>query len=182
MNQVAILGGTFDPIHNGHISIALKVIEELSLDEVWFMPNNKSPFKLDKKIASAVDRIKMIKLAINSHNRLKVCDYEISNSDVSYTYNTMKTLVELYPNNKFYFIIGADQANSLDHWYKIEGLKELVTLIILKREGYQLDPIKDAIMIDNDFYKVSSSEEKINGFKNINEEVKDYIKEMKLYE
>ncbi len=181
MHKIGILGGTFDPIHNGHIEIAKSAKNYLGLDKIWLMPNSISPFKVGKKTASATDRVKMCELAIKGLDGFEVSTLEVFKEDVSYTFDTLNALVNKNKETTFYFIIGADQASSLDKWYKIDELLKIVKFVVFQRTGYHIPNIDELIVIDDKAFDVSSTTEKESGFKLVNEEVKKYIMENKLY-
>ena len=142
MNQDAkiktgILGGTFDPIHIGHIQMALCAAEEWDLEEVWLMPNGSPPHKNDRLVSATPSaRCAMTQLAIEDTAAgmeekcpLVLCDYEIKRRKTSYSYETMEHFNEVYPDKAFYFIIGADSLNDLTKWMKPERL--VLTCVIL---------------------------------------------------
>ena len=136
MKRVGIIGGTFDPIHEGHVSLAKQAYEQLNLDEIWFLPVLNNPFT--KNIhASNEDRVKMIELATKNYPYMKIEDYELKQDPKikSYTYNTM---VELSKRDiEIYFIIGMDQAEQFQKWYEADKLSELVHLCVFDRKGYK---------------------------------------------
>src|SRR5690625_99099 len=144
MKKIAILGGTFDPPHIGHLIIAEIVKDTLSLEEVWFIPTNEPPHK-NNASSSTTDRINMLDLALKNNKRFKSNLIEIQRQGKSYTIDTVKTLRKKYPNTKFYFIIGADMVEYLPHWKRIDELIKLITFVGVEREGYELKtsyPIK----------------------------------------
>ena len=106
--KIGILGGTFDPIHNAHIEIAKNALEQFKLDKVWIMPTPNPPHKDKANITSVEDRVNMFKLAIENIDGLELCDYEIKKEGKVYSADTLTELKELYPDDKFYFIIGSD--------------------------------------------------------------------------
>jgi len=182
MLKIGILGGTFDPIHDGHIKIAQTAKEELELDQIWLMPTSISPFKIGKKTASAIDRLKMCELAIQDLEGFEVSTIEIFKDEPSYTFDTMEQLTKKNADHSYYFIIGADQAQSLDKWYRIDDLLKIVNLVAFKREGSIIPKSYELIEINNDLIDVSSTAEKQIGFSHLNQDVKNYIMENHLYE
>ncbi len=138
MSNVLIIGGSFDPIHNGHLEIAKAAMDKIKTDEVWFMPAKNPRWK--KLKTSQFDRLKMIKLAIKTNKKYKLCDYEIKNTgnkQINYTIDTMIALINKFPNNKFYYLIGTDQLDRLGDWKRIEELSKLVVFVLINRVGYQ---------------------------------------------
>src|SRR5690606_4291581 len=107
MKKIGLLGGTFDPPHIGHLTMAEEAYEKLNLDEVWFIPSAEPPHKEQAKV-SAVDRLLMLKVALEPVNYFKINTIELERQGKSYTYDTIQALKEQYPTYQFYFIIGAD--------------------------------------------------------------------------
>ncbi len=136
MKKIGILGGTFDPPHNGHLLIANEVLDVLSLDEVWFMPNQEPPHKLKSNGASTQNRIEMLELAIDGHPNFQIEKIELERTGRSYTIDTMKLVKERYPSDEFYFIIGADMVEYLPKWNKIDELVKMVQFVGVNRPDY----------------------------------------------
>ena len=111
--KIGILGGTFDPIHLGHILIAKQAMEEYSLDEIWFLPTGKSPHKEASEVTSTFHRLNMVELAIQTYSKFFLCDYETKQEKVNYTFQTLKHLTEQYQETTFYFIMGQDSITDL---------------------------------------------------------------------
>lgn len=152
--KIGILGGTFDPIHNAHIEIAKNALKQFKLDKVWIMPTPNPPHKDNSTFASEEDRINMIKLAIKGNDGLKFCDYELKlgSEDKTYTADTLTRLVEDYPDDKFFFILGSDSLSSFINWYKPEVIVEKAQLLAVKRDdetGADLE--KNITEIENKF-------------------------------
>ncbi len=130
MKKIGILGGSFDPIHNGHLAIAKTVLEQRVVHEVWFMPNLKSKYK--EQVASPQDRLEMLKIATKDMENVRVSDLEIKRGTYSYTYDTAMALKDL--EDKYYFIIGADSFYDLNNWYKSDELLDIANFIIVNRD------------------------------------------------
>ncbi len=135
-HAMAVMGGSFDPIHNGHLMIAKYIIEHKIADEVLFVPTGISPFKDGGAFASSEDRIQMIKLAIEGCPGLSYSDMELNREGKSYTIDTMMTLKQIYPDVNMKFIIGMDNLASLNCWYKAQELVNNVDFIIYPRPGF----------------------------------------------
>lgn len=133
--KVAFFGGTFDPIHIGHLQMALEVKEHYNLDEVVFCPVNISPFKTDNPPqASNLDRLEMTKLAISDIPFFSCVDFEIKKEGVSYTVDTIKTFIESRGSaNKYYLILSEDAAIHLEDWKNPSELLQLIFLVICRR-------------------------------------------------
>ena len=136
--SICLFGGTFDPIHNGHIQIASLAMESLQLDKVIFLPCHKSPHKLDKKSATSEARLEMCELAITTLPWAEVSDYEVKKAGTSYSYETASYFKELYPDSTLYWLMGTDQWNSLSKWKHPEILASKVTFIICQRGTAEL--------------------------------------------
>lgn len=136
MKKLGILGGTFDPIHNGHIYLAHAAYHDLGLDEVLLIPAYVAPHKMGWDFAPARDRYIMAILAAEGCPYIKVSDIEINRTGVSYTYDTIVALRKLYPDYEFYFIVGGDTVPQLPGWFKINELLEMVTFVAVGRPGY----------------------------------------------
>ncbi|MFV0364317.1 MAG: nicotinate-nucleotide adenylyltransferase [Suipraeoptans sp.] len=133
--KVGIMGGTFDPIHNGHISIAKIALDQYSLDYIWFLPNGNPPHKSNALISSSVnDRVQMIRLAIDKCPYFCLEEYEIRDKKVSYSYKTMEYLTDKYKDYEFYFILGADSLFSLEDWKYPNRLMDVCTILVAYRE------------------------------------------------
>lgn len=187
MKKIGLLGGTFDPPHYGHLLIAEEVRLALQLDEVWFIPSYQPPHK-EQTASSVADRKAMLEKAIGRHLKFKVKLIEIERKGTSYTFDTMKQLTDAYPNDRFYFIIGADMVETLSSWYKIDSLLDLVTFVGVKRFGYELSSPYPIIKVDIPMFDVSSTfiRNRIKQQQTVHfllpESVYAYIKEKQLYE
>lgn len=134
--RVGILGGSFNPVHYGHLAMAQQAVAQLDLDQCFLMPTYQPPH-VDKKTTSpAAERLAMLELAVADNPQLAVETCELVRGGVSYTYDTMAQLVAEQPETDFYFIIGGDMVDYLPKWYRLPELLELVTLVAVKRPGY----------------------------------------------
>ena len=141
MKRLGILGGTFNPIHLGHLVIAQTALEKLSLDKVIFVPSNITPLKNQKEIISGRDRYAMVKLAVRDNPRFDCSDFEMRKRGPSYSIETIRYLRSLYPEDKLYFIIGSDNAAILHTWKGVGELTKLVSFIAVYRASF---PRKDS--------------------------------------
>lgn len=156
--RIGIMGGTFNPIHNGHLIIAEQVANQLALDQILFIPNNIPPH-VDKK--EAIDgqlRAEMVELAIMDNLKFKLDNIELINSGKSYSYQTILALKKKYPNVKFYFIIGADEVEYLPKWYRIDELLKEINFVAVKRHGYQGTSNYQIIWVDAPLIEISSTD------------------------
>lgn len=133
--KIGIIGGTFDPVHNGHLIIAEYARTSLGLDKVIFIPSGMHPFKDNKKITEPKKRIDMILLAIDSNPYFEVSSLEIDRLGTTYTIDTMTSLKDEYLGDELYFIFGSDIIFELDKWKSIDELSHLCKFILLDRPG-----------------------------------------------
>lgn len=136
MKRVGILGGTFNPPHLGHLLIGNEVRHALDLDEVRLMPTATPPHKNPSGGATADQRLHMTGLAVSDIEGLTVSSYEVEQGGISYTYDSLKELIEEEPLVEYYFIIGGDMIDLLPTWYRIDELMELVKFVGVARPGY----------------------------------------------
>ncbi len=134
--RYGILGGTFDPIHNGHLFIAQTAMEELQLDKIMFIPNRVSPHKTTEKVTEAYQRLIMAEIAVIDHDKFCVSSMEINRKGPSYTIDTIQELVKENPNTDFYFITGTDVFMELDTWKNHELLLKLIKFVVVTRSGF----------------------------------------------
>jgi nicotinate-nucleotide adenylyltransferase len=132
----AIFGGTFDPIHIGHIHIAYEALYNLHLDKIIFMPAGNPPHKRNKNITDAQIRYDLVKRAIESETQFEISNYEINKSENSYTYETVEIFSELQPNIEWYFLIGVDSLMDLDNWKNVERILNNCKLVVYNRAGF----------------------------------------------
>jgi len=138
MNKIGIYGGTFDPLHKGHLSLARSAVDEMKLDKLIFLPAYIQPFKKDYKYTKGEHRVKMIELAISEYEKFQVSDYEIRKKDISYSYDTLSELRNMV-DGKIYFVMGDDSFVQLENWYKGKELLENYSFIVGSRPGIPSD-------------------------------------------
>lgn len=139
--KIGILGGSFDPIHKGHLHMAINAYKEYKLDEIWLMPAGHSPNKDEKKMTSAIDRFNMCQIAATEYDYIKASDFELVQDHTSYTYLTLQALRTNYPDNQFYFIMGADSLDYFDKWYHPEIIAQICTILVVIRKGFSEEEI-----------------------------------------
>lgn len=154
--RIAIIGGSFDPIHKGHLQIAKYAKKKMNIDEVWFMPTWSTPLK-EKQHASFHDRCAMIKRAIRPYRYMKLSTVEERFAGYSYTIQTMKELRRCYPKHQFCWLLGDDQAKKLDKWKDIDELKSLVNFFVFSRDE-EVRVYPDVKRIQMPLMAVSSSD------------------------
>lgn len=143
--KIGILGGTFNPIHIGHLILAEEAREKLELDKIIFVPAYLPPHKDNSNIALASYRHDMIKLAIKSNRHFSVSDAEIKRDGKSYTIDTLKDFKNIYPGDELYFIIGSDLLKYLDEWKDLSQIIKMVSFVAATRPGYPLEKIPSYI-------------------------------------
>ena len=144
--RLGIMGGTFDPIHNGHLVAADQARCDLGLDTVVFMPAGRPVFKEGKGVSSSDDRYAMTLLATSANPNFAVSRMEIDRGGLTYTVDTLERLRDIYPDNvELYFITGADAVLDIVSWHKAERIASLATLVAATRPGYNLDHVFDVL-------------------------------------
>lgn len=137
--RIGIMGGTFDPIHIGHLACAEQAREAFALDAVIFIPTGIPAFKRDKKVTPGAKRLEMCRMAVESNPYFDVSDIEVARDGVTYTVDTLKQLRAHYPSNvDFYFITGADAVCSILKWKASAAIAQLARIIAVTRPGYAL--------------------------------------------
>lgn len=134
MKRIGIMGGTFDPVHNGHLLLGQQAYREYGLEEIWYMPSHIPPHKRDHHVADGADRLAMLRLALEEAPGFLVSDFEMRREGTTYTAQTLRLLKEQYPDTEFYFIIGADSLFQLETWYHPEQVMALASLLVAGRE------------------------------------------------
>lgn len=139
--KIGIMGGTFDPIHNGHLQIAACAKREYQLSELWFIPAGDPYFKAGKQVTAPAVRLRMTELAVSPHPDFSCSDIELRRSGPTYTSETLAALQALYPSYSFYFIIGADSLFQLESWHAPEQLFRSAVILCAGRpeESTQAD-------------------------------------------
>jgi nicotinate-nucleotide adenylyltransferase len=136
--KIAIFGGTFDPIHHGHLILARQALEELNLDLVTFVPAAESPFKTNHRSAPAKHRLEMVKLATANEPGFAVDSMEIDRGGTSFSIDTVLAIRKKFPGCELLFLVGEDNVEHLAKWHRFEELDKLVTFIVLSRTDKRL--------------------------------------------
>ncbi|MDG2170784.1 MAG: nicotinate-nucleotide adenylyltransferase [Opitutales bacterium] len=155
--SVAILGGSFDPVHLGHMSLAEEAYKQVGLEEVWFMPAAQSPLKKHQTFLGAKERIELLEAAVSEDAAFKVNRSEIDRGGISFTVDTLKRLKATHPETEFSWIIGGDQLQLLEKWKDIEELCSLMEFSVRSRPGYEIDRTKIPAIPGLRFSEVKSS-------------------------
>ncbi|MBS7298779.1 MAG: nicotinate (nicotinamide) nucleotide adenylyltransferase [Eubacteriales bacterium] len=191
MRKIGLFGGTFNPVHNAHISIAEYALDALGLDFVIMLTGGNPPHKKNLKIPDAKLRHIMLKMAVENNEKLIACDFEVNRKEFSYTVNTLEFFKRVYPDDKLYFIMGGDSLDYFEDWYKPERIAKLATLSVYGRgKAHRFDFIKDKygaeiVNLNGEFYNVSSTNLRKNPDvmrKQVPERVYNFIRKYKLYQ
>lgn len=139
--RIGLMGGTFDPIHYGHLLIAENAYEQFQLDEVIFLPTGHSPHKDVRQILDAEERMEMIQLAIADNPHFTCSDYEIQKDGISYTYLTVQAFYEQAAGDDLFFIMGADSLAYFDSWMRPDEISRMSTILAAVRDGLNMEEL-----------------------------------------
>lgn len=182
MPKIGILGGTFDPIHNGHIEMAKAAKAALGLSEVLFITGGNPPHKKEKKVTDAPVRHEMVKMAISEEADFVAVDYEVKKENYSYTAETLEHLKNQNPDDEYYFIVGADSLDYIDKWYLPEKIFKLSTVVAFSRDDFEMSEkarkleVKfggKIIILDDKILDISSTE--IRLLVDMNEDISEFV-------
>lgn len=139
-SRIGILGGSYDPVHCGHLAVAQLALEHLALDHVLLIPAAIPPHKRHVVSASTSQRLTMLRRAAGDNRALRVWDTEIRRGGVSYTIDTLHELRERHPNAELCFIIGSDNLREISSWHRYRAILRMVTLCVAHRPGHAMKP------------------------------------------
>lgn len=198
--NICIFGGAFDPVHYGHIKIALSALKQFNIDKLIFMVSKEPPHKSSHK-ASFHDRYNMVKLVTDEYDCFEVTDIENKSDTLSYTYNSLQEIRKIYYSDNMYFLVGSDIFATIKSWHKYNELFDFTTFIVGYRPGISFENMIKQLPLDiikhidecdkiklfelNDAVNISSSFIRDNieiSYKYLPEKVYEYIKKNKLYE
>jgi nicotinate-nucleotide adenylyltransferase len=134
--KIGLLGGTFNPVHLGHVKMSRKIAEMKCLDKMIFIPSYIPPHKQDEEIPSPEKRIEMLKLALEEENDFAIDGYEVRKKGISYSIDTIRYLKKKYPEDELFWIIGADMLFQIEKWHDFKNVLREMSFITVKREGY----------------------------------------------
>lgn len=186
--RLGILGGTFNPVHIGHLILAEEIREKAGLDKIIFVPAYLPPHKVSSDIAAASDRFNMLKMALKGNPHFGISDAEIKRQGQSYTIDTVRQLKDRFPDDELYFITGSDLLKYLDEWKDLSEILQLVKFIVATRPGYPLEKIPAYIStvsiraVDVSGFEVRQAAKGGKSFRYlVPEQVFNYITKRKLY-
>lgn len=137
--RIGLLGGTFNPVHNGHLHIAEEVRKSCRLDQVWFVPAWQPPHKEVAADVSFAQRLAMVEIALADYPEFQVCDIEGRRGGTSFSVDTLKQLHQQYPEHEFFFIMGLDSFREISLWHRYQELFELAHIVVTARPGFSGD-------------------------------------------
>lgn len=143
--KIGILGGSFDPIHNGHLHMAECAYETYELDQVWLIPAGHSPNKDECQMTNAKDRFMMCELAAQRYPWMSVSRLELDSAERSYTYRTMEKLSAQFPEHHFFFLMGGDSLDYFEQWKRPERIAQLATILVIPRDLFTIDTLEKKI-------------------------------------
>ena len=190
MKRIGLFGGTFDPIHLGHLAMAEFARDQLRLEKVMFIPSCLPPHKSQDSVASAKDRFQMVRRAVQGNRHFSVSDFEIKKGGKSYTIDTVHYFREVYPpTTQLFFIIGGDALNTLRSWRCIDEIFKIITFIVVNRPGYakKIQGIKyESVIMPGLDISSSDVRQRVKEGKSIKyfttDNVERYIREHRLYQ
>ena len=138
-HQIGILGGSFDPVHMGHIGLAQETYEKFNLDQILFVPVFQSPHKTNIPMATTFHRMEMLRLALQNNVQFDISDMEVRREEISYTIDTLNRFKLIYPNSELFLIIGSDNLLELDAWKESLKIMKSYNILVASRPG--INPI-----------------------------------------
>lgn len=159
--KTGIYGGSFNPIHNGHIALARHLLQEAELDEIWFVVSPQNPFKVQQQLLDDDKRLLLVRKALAPYPQLVASDFEFSLPRPSYMWHTLQGMSAQWPDRELHLIIGADNWLCFDRWYHADDIRSTYPIIIYPRQGY--DIVSSALpqgvrLVNTPLYNVSSTE------------------------
>lgn len=177
--KVGIFGGSFNPIHTGHIALAKSLCQQAGLDEVWLMVSPMNPFKKEATdLLTDKLRLKMAEQAIADEPKLKACDYEFHMPKPSYTWHTLQALSQDFPHVSFTLLIGGDNWASFDKWFHHEDILNHYPIVVYPRKGCDIGKVPSGVtIVETPLLNISSTEirQRIKEGKSIHGMVPDCI-------
>lgn len=158
---IGIFGGSFNPIHNGHIALCKAFLAQCNLDEVWLMVSPQNPLKINTALLDDEQRFRLAQKAIEDEAGIKACDYEFHLPRPSYTWNTLQSLSNDYPHCRFTLLIGGDNWACFDKWYRSEDILNNYKIAVYPRSGSEIDAKllpPNVWLINTPLFDISSTE------------------------
>ncbi len=190
-NKIGLFGGTFDPVHIGHLIVAEWVQDALDLDKVFFIPNYLHPFAKRENITPPQERLQMLRVALQPFEKFDICDYEIKKGGVSYSIDTIEYFQNSFPKSQLFYFIGADNLPEFHRWHRYQDILEKVQLVVYDRKEGHLPsdlPAERILFLKTPLIEISSTliRERIEQGRAVQSllppGVWQYIREKRLYE
>jgi len=160
LKKIGLFGGTFDPLHIGHLIVAEWIWEALKLDKIIFIPNHIHPFHKRQDITPAAERLKMLQLAAKDFPQFSVDPVELERQGVSYTVDTVRYFKKQFPQAEIFLLIGADNWNDFHKWKEPQKIREMAELVVYNRRALDVSASeeKNTIFADSPFIDISSTQ------------------------
>jgi nicotinate-nucleotide adenylyltransferase len=139
--KIGLFGGSFDPVHLGHLLVAQAALEELALTKLWFIPAAQSPFKPERVLAPAAERLRLLRLALAGRNQCEIDEQEIRRGGISWTVETLRDYERRFSGAQLFYLIGADNVSSLPQWREAKELARLAEFVVIPRPGQEAIPL-----------------------------------------
>ncbi|MDE6666221.1 MAG: nicotinate (nicotinamide) nucleotide adenylyltransferase [Ruminococcus sp.] len=140
--KIGIYGGSFNPVHNGHVYLAQTAAEDFGLDVIYFVPSKISPHRSSEEYVSETDRLEMLKLVCMKNNAFRISDYELRSDRVSYSIYTVEHFRRKFPEDELFLLLGSDMLMMFDKWYCFEKILSEVTLAVFSRNSGDMDLLR----------------------------------------
>ena len=161
MIKTGLFGGSFNPIHIGHIHLARQLLRAARLNEVWFLVSPQNPLKQDMRLAPEQQRLEMAQIALRRYKRLKVSDFEFHLPRPSYTWTTLQALSQQYPDREFTLLIGGDNWERFPQWYRHDDILAAYHIAVYPRVDAPIDPATlppNVLLVNAETVDVSSTQ------------------------
>lgn len=135
LHRIGLFGGTFDPVHRGHLLVARAAMEEASLDRLFFIPAARSPFKESQKPSAGTDRVRWLRLALAGESHYEIDERELDRGGISYAIDTVRSYQQRFPNVQLCYLIGADHLEKLHQWRDASDLAAALEFLVVPRPG-----------------------------------------------
>lgn len=168
--KVGLFGGTFDPIHCGHLSAAEEIRSILNLDKIYFIPSGSPPHKVNSEITAASDRLEMIRLAIEENSHFEISEFELKSDTPSYTIKTLEHFSNIEPDVELYFIVGNELFNNIERWKDYKRLFELSNFAVITRPGFSKEGSSKVPLALKDDFRYHNSIDNVISYTNKNKD------------